>query len=59
MLGKNKKIDDRYKWYSYIYCFIDRLNMTEKEIYKMNYIHGLNWLSYFKNVDDFKDKNKL
>lgn len=33
--------------------------MTEKEIYKMNYIHGLNWLSYFKNIDDFKEKNKL
>jgi hypothetical protein len=59
MIGKNKKIDDKYKWYDYLYYFIDKLNMTENEIYKMNYIHGLNWLSYFKNLDDFKDKHKI
>ena len=35
--------------------------MTEKRVYKMNYIHGLNWLSYWyqKNkVEEAKQKNK-
>lgn len=41
--------------------FITELNMKENEIYKMNYIHGLNWLSYFLNRDkiaEAKQKQK-
>jgi hypothetical protein len=26
--------------------------MKEKEIYKMNYLHGLNWLSFWKQRND-------
>jgi len=35
------------------------LGLKEDEVYKMNYIHCLNWLGYFKNLEDIKDKNKL
>jgi hypothetical protein len=35
--------------------------MKEKEIYKMNYIHGLNWLSFWyqrNKVEESKQNNK-
>jgi hypothetical protein len=33
--------------------------MKEEEIYEMNYIHVLNWLSYFYQRDEvMKRKNK-
>jgi len=35
------------------------LKLKEDEVYEMNYVHTLNWLSYFKNIEDIKDKNKL
>ena len=36
--------------------------MKEKEVYKMNYIHSLNWLSYWYNRDkvaEAKQKNNI
>jgi hypothetical protein len=35
--------------------------MKEKEIFKMNYIHSLNWMSYFyqrNKVEEAKMNNK-
>jgi hypothetical protein len=46
------KISDKFKWHSIIHQLIKELNTTEKEVYKMNYISCLNWLSYFKERDD-------
>jgi len=46
-LGEAPKVDDSFKWYSTIQLFIKELNMKEKEVYKLNYIHSLNWLSFF------------
>jgi hypothetical protein len=58
------KIDEKYRWYSYLEVFIERLGMTEKKVYKMNYIHSLNWLAYWDNKDAYitykskQNKNK-
>lgn len=45
-----------------IYTFITELNTTEDKVYEMNYISGLNWLSYFKNRNEVQEninkKNK-
>lgn len=38
-----------------IYKFIKELNMKEKEVYKMNYISALNWLSYFDAVNKLEE----
>jgi hypothetical protein len=38
---------------------IKELNMKEEEVYDMNYIHMLNWLSYWYQVEEIsKRKNK-
>jgi len=59
---KFTKIDDKFAWFQLIEVFIEKLNLTEKQVYKMNYLHSLNWLSYYyqKNkVEELKHTNKL
>jgi hypothetical protein len=56
------EIEDKFRWYELIKVYIDELRMTEKEVYKMNYIHSLNWLSYFyqrNKVEETKLKQKV
>jgi hypothetical protein len=38
---------------------MEKLKLKENEVYKMSYIHCLNWLGYFKNKKELKDKNAL
>jgi hypothetical protein len=38
---------------------MEKMREPEEEIYKKNYISCLNWLSYFKNKEDIKDKNSV
>lgn len=52
------EIDPKFEWYNLIFTFVKELSMKENEIYEMNYIHSLNWLSYFKNKNDV-EKNKI
>ena len=56
---KEKKLDDRYKWLDFVYILMDKMREPEDKIYEKNYISCLNWLSYFKNKEDIKDKNSL
>lgn len=59
--GNIEKIDDKYRWYQLIQRFIKELNMKEKDIYKMNYKHGLNWLSMWYQRDkvlEHAEKNR-
>lgn len=50
---KNKdKIDSKFKWHDIVYTLLTELNKTDKDVYKMNYISCLNWLSYFKERDE-------
>jgi hypothetical protein len=46
-LNGPKAISNKWKWHQTIYTLIEELNTTEKEVYKMNYISALNWLSFF------------
>ena len=50
-------MDDRWGWHSMIFTLIKELNMKEKEVYKMNYISALNWLSFFKERDEINKNN--
>ena len=35
------------------------LNKTDDDVYEMNYISCLNWLGYFKNKEELKNKDSL
>ena len=37
----------QWKWHQVVHGLITELNITEKKVYKMNYISVLNWQSYF------------
>jgi hypothetical protein len=38
---------------------IKELNIKEEEVYDMNYLHALNWLSYWYQIDEIeRRKNK-
>jgi len=52
-------MDQKYVWLDFTYKLMKELNKTDEEVYKMNYISCLNWLGYFKNKEDIKDKNSL
>jgi len=55
------ELPEEYRWHDLIYSFIIKLQIKEKEVYKMNYINSLNWLSYFKakdKVESNKQNNK-
>jgi hypothetical protein len=41
-------LSEELQWFDIIYLLIDKLNTTEDKVYEMNYLHCLNWLSYFK-----------
>jgi hypothetical protein len=61
-LNGPNELDSKFVWYQLIHTFIKELNMKEKEVYKMNYIHSLNWLSYWYNRDkvaEAKQKNNI
>jgi hypothetical protein len=53
------EIDENFNWFGIIHKLIHELLIKEEEIYEMNYIHVLNWLSYFYQRDEvIKRKNK-
>jgi len=58
-LGEQKELDEQFKWYDFMYFFIENLNMKENKILKSNYINLLNWLAYFKNKKQIENPNKL
>lgn len=38
---------------------MEKMREPEDKIYEKNYVSCLNWLSYFKNKEDIKDKNSV
>ncbi len=58
-MGDKKKMDNRYVWLDFVYTLMEKLNLKEDEVYKMSYVHCLNWLGYFKNKEELKNKNSL
>ena len=43
-----KSIDPKFKWHNYIYTFVKEFNMQMSDVYNMNYVSSLNWLSFFE-----------
>jgi len=58
-LGEQKELDSQFKWYDFMYFFVETLNMKENEVLKSNYINLLNWLAYFKNKKQIENPNQL
>jgi hypothetical protein len=53
------EIDERYKWHQTVHILLKELNKTDEDVYKMNYISTLNWLSFFRNRDEvINNRNK-
>lgn len=44
-------MDEKWNHFGTIHTLIEKLNTTEEKIYLMNYLHVLNWLSYFKELN--------
>jgi len=60
-LNGRTQIDEQFNWFAIIDKLIKELNKSDNEVYEMNYISSLNWLSYFKQRDEVeynKMKNK-
>jgi hypothetical protein len=57
LIKKRTEYDDKWRWYHFIHIFIKELNKTDEEVYEMNYINCLNWLSYLKDKNEV-DKNR-
>jgi hypothetical protein len=43
----NKSLDSKWAWHSLIQNLVTKLNLKPEEVYKMNYIDALNWLSFW------------
>jgi len=54
-LNGQSKISDKWNWYTIIQTFITRLNMKMDEVYQMNYISSLNWLSFWYEENKVKE----
>jgi hypothetical protein len=57
------EVSDDFKVFGTIHYLMTELNINEKKVYKMNYLHALNWLSYFyqrdKAIEAKNKQNKL
>jgi hypothetical protein len=51
-LNGPEEVSDDFKVFGTIHYLMKELGEKEKAIYKKNYIHCLNWISYFKQRDD-------
>jgi hypothetical protein len=40
-------VNDKFNWFKILQTFITKLNMKLDEVYDMNYISSLNWLSFW------------
>lgn len=72
--GKRKSVEDekrtptspdtgnfdttKWQWHLMVLKLVNELNMKPDEVYEMNYISALNWLSMFNERDKFLEKNK-
>jgi hypothetical protein len=55
------EVDNKWRWFQIIETFIQKLNMKMDEVYDMNYISSLNWLSFWyeqRKVEEAKNKTK-
>lgn len=50
-LERPDELDERWIWMAYTHRLNQRLHIIPEQIYGMNFIECLNWLSYFKDFD--------
>lgn len=49
-------LDDKWIYHSMIYKMVEELNYTPNDVYELVVVDALNWLSFFKERDDYKIK---
>lgn len=47
------QLDQRWAWISFVHKLMTEMRYTEDQVYDMNFINACNWLSYFKEKEDF------
>tara|TARA_R110000850_G_scaffold274864_1_gene413115 strand:+ start:955 stop:1143 length:189 start_codon:yes stop_codon:yes gene_type:complete len=52
------KMDSKWQWLIMVRKLCQELNMKPEEVYDMNYISGLNWLSLFHIENHIKNENQ-
>lgn len=58
ILNKRTEYNEKFRWYGIIHTLCGTLNKTDTEVYEMNYINCLNWLSYLKDKGEV-DQNRI
>jgi hypothetical protein len=48
----------KWQWHLMVYKLVDELNLKPDEVYKMNYIDCLNWLSMFHQRDQLLEQQR-
>jgi hypothetical protein len=51
-------MDDNWLWHSIIYKICKEINYNPNQVYELNIIDCLNWLSFFKERDEYEQKVK-
>jgi len=49
-------MNDDWVWHSMIYRICKEINYNPNQVYELNIIDCLNWLSFFKEKDDYEQK---
>lgn len=49
-------MDDNWLWHSIIYKICKEINYNPNQVYELNIIDCLNWLSFFKERDEYESK---
>tara|TARA_R110000803_G_scaffold80887_2_gene146731 strand:+ start:530 stop:760 length:231 start_codon:yes stop_codon:yes gene_type:complete len=50
------KVSDKFRWHQIIQTFVTKLNMKMDEVYEMNYISSLNWMSFWYEENKVQEK---
>lgn len=58
ILIKRTEYNEKFRWYGIIHTICQTLNKTDTEVYEMNYINCLNWLSYLKDKNEVEQNRR-
>lgn len=52
------QIDPKWTWHSLVHRLCEKLNYNPQMVYELNFLDAFNWLSYFKEHDEYVVKEK-
>lgn len=52
------EFNDDWTWHSMVYKICQELNYNPDQVYNLLILDCLNWLAFFKEADDYKQKLK-